>query len=109
MNLIFQSRFCGNLQLPRKIEAAAIHIAKRAVDLNLVAGRSPISVAAAAIYMASQAAAENFRRKASEISEIAGVAEVTIKQSYKLMLPRAAELFPDDFIFVTSIDQLPNS
>lgn len=44
-----------------------------------------------------------------EIGEIAGVAEVTVKQTYKLMLPRAAEIFPADFKFDTSIDQLPTS
>lgn len=44
-----------------------------------------------------------------EIGEIAGVAEVTVKQTYKLMLPRAAEIFPADFKFDTPIDQLPAS
>ncbi|VDL73875.1 unnamed protein product [Nippostrongylus brasiliensis] len=43
------------------------------------------------------------------IGEIAGAAEVTVKQTYKLLYPRAAELFPDDFKFVTPIDQLPTS
>ncbi|EGT41143.1 hypothetical protein CAEBREN_12544, partial [Caenorhabditis brenneri] len=51
----FMSRFCGNLYLPNSIQAAATRIAKRAVDMDLVAGRTPISIAAAAIYMASQA------------------------------------------------------
>jgi len=34
---------------------AATQIARKAIDLGLVAGRSPISIAAAAIYMASSA------------------------------------------------------
>jgi len=42
-----------------------------------------------------------------EIGEVAGVAEVTIKQSYKLMYPRAADLFPADFRFATLIQDLP--
>ena len=50
----FMNRFCGTLGLARDIQRAATTIAKRAVDLDLVPGRSPISVAAAAIYMASQ-------------------------------------------------------
>ena len=49
------NRFCGTLGLARDIQKAATTIAKRAVDLDLVPGRSPISVAAAAIYMAAQA------------------------------------------------------
>ena len=103
----FMNRFCGTLGLERSVQRAATTIAKRAVDLDLVPGRSPISVAAAAIYMASQASAD--KKSQREISDIAGVAEVTIKQSYKLMRDRAAELFPDDFKFDTEVDKLPVS
>ena len=48
------SRFCSNLGLPKQVQSAAAHIAKKSVDLDLVGGRSPLSLAAAAIYMASQ-------------------------------------------------------
>ena len=50
----YMNRFCSTLSLTRDIQRAATIIAKRAEDLDLVLGRSPISVAAAAIYMASQ-------------------------------------------------------
>ena len=103
----FMTRFCGNLGLSRDIQRAATTIAKRAVDKDLVPGRSPISVAAAAIYMASQASSDKKSQK--EISDIAGVAEVTIKQSYKLMIPKAAELFNENFEFATPIENLPAS
>ncbi|POS81611.1 hypothetical protein EPUL_005579, partial [Erysiphe pulchra] len=49
----FMSRFCSNLGLPNMVQRAATHIARKAVELDIVPGRSPISVAAAAIYMAS--------------------------------------------------------
>ena len=101
------SRFCGTLTLSREVQKAATCIAKKAVDLDIVPGRSPISVAAAAIYMASQASDD--KRAQREIAEIAGVADVTIRQSYKLMLPRAAELFPPDFRFTTPIENLPQN
>ncbi|CCD74279.1 Transcription initiation factor IIB [Caenorhabditis elegans] len=103
----FMSRFCGNLSLPNSIQAAATRIAKCAVDMDLVAGRTPISIAAAAIYMASQASAE--KRSAKEIGDVAGAAEITVRQTYKLLYPKALELFPKDFRFVTPIDALPNS
>ena len=64
------SRFCGTLSLPRDVQKAATHIAKNAVDLDIVPGRSPISVAAAAIYMASQASDD--KRPQREIADIAG-------------------------------------
>jgi transcription initiation factor TFIIB len=44
-----------------------------------------------------------------EIGEIAGAAEVTVKQTYKLLLPKASALFPEDFRFFTTIDCLPTS
>lgn len=101
----FMSRFCSNLTLPNSVQRAATAIARAAVDLDMVPGRSPISVAAAAIYMASQASEE--KRSQKEIGDVAGVADVTIRQSYKLMYPRAGELFPKDFVFHTPLDQLP--
>ncbi|XP_066965289.1 transcription initiation factor IIB [Macrobrachium rosenbergii] len=101
----FMSRFCSNLGLPASVQKGATHIARKAVDLDIVPGRSPISVAAAAIYMASQASEDKKTQK--EIGDIAGVADVTIRQSYKLMYPKAKELFPEDFKFVTPVDQLP--
>ena len=52
-------RFCGTLSLNKDVQKAATCIAKKAVDLDIVPGRSPISVAAAAIYMASQVTTYN--------------------------------------------------
>lgn len=101
----FMSRFCSNLGLPNAVQRAATHIARKAVELDIVPGRSPISVAASAIYMASQGSTN--KRSQKEIGDIAGVADVTIRQSYKLMYPHAEKLFPEDFDFATPIDQLP--
>lgn len=101
----FMSRFCANLDLPNIVQRAATHIARKAVEMDIVPGRSPISVAAAAIYMASQASEQKKTHK--EIGDIAGVADVTIRQSYKLMISHASKLFPEDFKFITTIDQLP--
>jgi transcription initiation factor TFIIB len=101
----FMSRFCSNLDLPNYVQRAATHIARKAVEMDIVPGRSPISVAAAAIYMASQASETKKTHK--EIGDIAGVADVTIRQAYKLMYPHASKLFPEDFKYATPIDQLP--
>lgn len=78
----FMSRFCSNLSLSSAIQRAASHIARKAVELDIVPGRSPISVAAAAIYMASQLSDD--KKTAKEIADIAGAAEVTIKQCKSL-------------------------
>lgn len=51
--------------------------------------------------------ASECKKTQKEIGDIAGVAEVTIRQSYKLMYPRAKELFPEGFEFVTPVEHLP--
>ena len=103
----FMFRFCSNLGLANRVQKAATHIAEKAGQLDIVCGRSPVSVAAAAIYMATQASGDP--KSAAEIGEILGVAEITIRQAYKLMYPRAQELFPSDFTFFKSISDLPLS
>jgi len=105
----YMNRFCSNLGLDRKIQCVSRRIAERAFDLDLVPGRVPISVAAAAIYMASQTSID--KKSLRAISEITGVAESTIKNSYRLMRQRATELFPENFsgsFYATSIEQLPH-
>ena len=84
---------------------AGTHVARKAVALDLVPGRSPVSVAAATIYMASQTSPE--KRTPKEIGDITGVADVTVRQSYRLICPRAPDLFPTDFKFDTPVDKLP--
>ncbi|XP_057317507.1 transcription initiation factor IIB-like isoform X1 [Hydractinia symbiolongicarpus] len=103
----FMSRFCSNLMLKPAVQRAATYIAKKAVELDLVPGRSPVSVAAAAIYLSSQASEDKKTQK--DIGDIAGVADVTIRQSYRSLIARAADLFPPDFVFHTPIDRLPVS
>lgn len=45
----------------------------------------------------------------SDIQVVAGVMESTIRQIYKIMLPKAAELFPSDFQFKCPPANLPIS
>lgn len=51
--------------------------------------------------------ASDDKKNQKEIGDIAGVADVTIRQSYKLMYPHATQLFPEDFKFATPIELLP--
>lgn len=103
----FMLRFCSNLSLPVEVQRIATNIAAVAKEKSITDGRNPTSIAAAAIYMASQVS--DTKRSQREISEVAGCAESTIKHSYRLMLSRAAELIPPDSPFHSRIDQLPPS
>jgi transcription initiation factor TFIIB len=103
----FMSRFCSNLGLPNEVQRIASHIAAVVKEKSVADGRNPTSIAAAAIYMASQVS--DTKRSQKEISEVAGVADSTLKQAYRLMLERASELIPPDSPFHSRIDQLPSS
>ncbi|CAH8496993.1 unnamed protein product [Schistosoma mattheei] len=101
----FMSRFCGNLNLNITVQRVANVVARRALNLNLVAGRSPVSVAAAAIYMAAYAL--GCRKEKRDIGDVAGCAEATITCTYRAMHSRASELFPEDVRLAIRPDELP--
>ncbi len=79
-------RFCGMLDLDRKVELKAIEIVDMAIKEELTSGRGPTGVAASAIYIAATLTEE--RRTQREIAEITGVTEVTIRNRYKEMVKR---------------------
>jgi transcription initiation factor TFIIB len=87
------------------IEKLACYIGRKAVELNIVPGRRPVSVAATAVFMAAYASDKQFAK--NELSNGTGVANATIRTVYKLMHPRAAELFPENFNF--DLTKLPRS
>lgn len=103
----FVLRFCSNLDLPIEVQRVASHIALVAKEKSITDGRNPTSVAAAAIYMATQVS--DSKKSQKEICEVAGCAESTLKHSYRLMLGKASELIPSDPQFQSRIDQLPPS
>jgi transcription initiation factor TFIIB len=79
------SRFCTHLGLEVPIEKLAKQIVARTRELDLAPGKSPISIAGAAIYLASGL-------KLRDIGRVVGVAPMTIKHMHKLMYPRRDEL-----------------
>ena len=87
------------------IEKLASYIGRKAVELDIVPGRRPVSVAATAVFMAAHASDKQFAK--NELSNGTGVANATIRTVYKLMHPRAAELFPENFNF--DLTKLPRS
>jgi transcription initiation factor TFIIB len=89
----FLRRFCSHLGMSNTAVRAATETVKRSEMLDI--RKSPISVAAAAIYMISQLSDD--KKNLKDISGVAGVAEVTIRNSYKDLYPHAAKLIPDWF------------
>ena len=75
------SRFCSELKLSSDVQAKTLEILKEAAKHELASGRGPTGIAAASLYIASVLCGE--KRIQSEISEVAGVTEVTIRNRYK--------------------------
>ncbi|TKW54905.1 Transcription initiation factor IIB [Colletotrichum tanaceti] len=79
------TRFCSNLNFrnAQKIENVSRALARKTSSVSELAGRSPLSVAAACIYMASHLMKEV--RTSKEIASVAGVSDGTIKTAYRFL------------------------
>lgn len=83
-------RFCSQLQLPSRCTTLSQDLAAKMQSGGSLAGRSPLSVAAACIYMASYLLGTG--KSAKEISTVAGVSDGTIRTAYKLIYPERESL-----------------
>ena len=90
-------RFCGQLGIKFRAAAIAKGIAGKVPGINEIAGRSPLSIAAASIYFAT-----NLIRfpptTIKEIQTVAGVSEGTIRVSYKLLYVHKDRLIQADWL-----------
>lgn len=100
------NRFCSLLDMDQKTANVAISIAAKLVDTGGLAGRSPLSAAAASIFMAGHLM--SVPKSAKDIANVVGVSDSTIRGAYKL-------LYQDKHILITSeivarganVDKLP--
>lgn len=76
-------RFCSNLGLNNELTNASEYIARRCKVLGVLAGRSPITIAATVIYMSSLIFGADVTP--SKIASNTGVSDGTIKTSFKVM------------------------
>jgi len=79
------ARYCSQLGFRnvQRIENISRELAKNTTSVKDLAGRSPLSVAAACIYMASHLM--NEPRTSKDIANVAGVSDGTIKTAYKFL------------------------
>ena len=74
-------RFCSILNLPQAVQTQALNLLDLAEKMDLTAGRGPTGIAAASVYLASKM--KGVEKTQKEISDAAGVTEVTIRNRYK--------------------------
>ncbi|KAL0073674.1 cyclin-like protein [Phycomyces blakesleeanus] len=98
------SRFCSNLQLPNYVQKSGVDLVKRAKELGTLAGKSPISVAAACIYLVSYLFQQP--KTARDIAHVAGVSEVTIKTAYKSLYAEKERLINLETLYSSQITDI---
>jgi len=77
-------RFVSELGLPEEVERTARQLLDNARSTAVYSGKSPVGLAAAAVYASSLLT--NERTTQSEVGEVANVSEVTIRNRYKELL-----------------------
>lgn len=97
-------------QLPfrqsQKIENVSRALARKTVSVSELAGRSPLSVSAACIYMASHLMEE--AKTSKDIAAVAGVSDGTIKTAYKFLYQARERLIEKEWgVSQKAIDSLP--
>jgi len=103
----YADRFCGKLGLPFKLRKVAKMVAKNATEKNLVQNRTPLSVLATAIFLVAQASGHQITEQ--QVGNVTGVAESTIRATYREIVPHTRQLFPANFNFAISFDKVAKS
>ncbi|OQO10652.1 hypothetical protein B0A48_03950 [Cryoendolithus antarcticus] len=90
------NRFCSMLDMDRRTTTVATELASKMKSTGVLAGRSPLSSAAACIFMAGQLMGQP--KTAKEIQGVAKVSDSTIRQAYKLLYMDKEKIITQDII-----------
>jgi len=75
------SKIASKVDIGEKTQQAAINVLREAGNKRMIAGKDPMGMAAAALYIACVREGEKKTQK--QIAESAGVTEVTVRNRYK--------------------------
>ncbi|XP_050378585.1 transcription initiation factor IIB-like [Argentina anserina] len=89
----YMRRFCSALGLNNQAIKAAQEALHKSQEFDI--RRSPVSIAAAVIYILSQLSDDSNKKPLKDIAAVTGVAPATIKGSYKDLSPHASEIIPN--------------
>ncbi|KAK9164114.1 hypothetical protein Syun_005016 [Stephania yunnanensis] len=92
---VHMPRFCNLLQLNKSAQELATHIGEVVINKCFCTRRNPISISAAAIYLACQL--EDKRKTQAEICKVTGLTEVTLRKVYKELLENWDDLLPPNY------------
>lgn len=89
-------RYVNHLDLPVLVEKACADVVVACNEEGVAHGRSPVSIAGAAIYFVSHLYGQP--KSAKEISTVAGVSDTTIKLVYRLMYQDRTKLVKKEWL-----------
>lgn len=89
-------RYCNMVGLNFRVESIAKALAKKIPTIEGLAGRSPLSNAAACTFFASWLI--GFGKPSKQISEVAGVSDATIKHAYRYLLQEKERLVEESWL-----------
>ncbi|KAL2651245.1 hypothetical protein R1flu_019373 [Riccia fluitans] len=92
---VHMPRFCSILQLNQSTQKLATHIGEVVLDKSFCTRRNPVSISAAAIYLACHL--EDKRKTQTEICKATGLTEVTLRKVYKELMENLEDLLPPDY------------
>jgi len=88
----YLARFASELELSDEVERTARELVESAKEAGIHSGKSPVGLAAAAVYAGSMLANEKVTQSA--VGEVASVSEVTIRNRYQELLENADQPAP---------------
>ncbi|ELU45667.1 transcription initiation factor IIB [Rhizoctonia solani AG-1 IA] len=102
------NRYCNQLHLHASVVTACEEVVVTARNHGIADGRSPISIAGAAIYFTSYLLGQG--KSAKDICSVAGVSESTIKLVYKILWQEREKLVKKEWLDSgrAVMDRLPN-
>jgi transcription initiation factor TFIIB len=92
----FCARFCAVLNLPSKVGIMSGDLAAYMLQKGVLAGRSPLSIAAVSIYMMSHLM--GYPKSAKDISKACEVSDGTIRGAYKNLFPVRDTLIKQEWL-----------
>lgn len=85
-------RYSNELELDNDVREKAVEILRKASDMGISVGKSPLSMVAGAIYLAGKMCGK--RKRQHDIVRVIGITEVSIRNRYREMEQRLNLNFP---------------
>ena len=89
----YAKRYASELMFTELANKIAQKIAEEAIEKGLVTGKSPLSVASAAVYLVGKLSGDS--RTYNEVSHVSSMKEITIKNCYKSIAPSIDQLLDE--------------